>query len=135
MKYGPIFAGFAFWSLVVAGLSLIILAGRAYAFDNGQYENVDPATRSWFKSIKNAQGVPCCDIGDGHKTAFKTDDKGNYFVPNPFEDNGWVKVPPEKVILNQGNPNEEAVVWYVPQFEDGNAKSIYVRCFVPAAVY
>lgn len=133
MKHGPTLAGLAFWLLLAIGLCFVVLTGRAFAVDTGQYENVDPMTRSWFKSVRNGQGVPCCDIADGHKTSFKTDDKGNYYVPNPFADNGWVQVPPEKVILNQGNPNEEAIVWYVPQFEDGNAKSIFIRCFVPTS--
>lgn len=101
----------------------------AHAIDNGQWNDVDPATRSWFKSVKSPNGVPCCDIADGHKTAFKVDAEGNYYVPINFEnkDDPWVPVPPTSVVYDAGNPYEEAIVWYVMQ----GPGQYYIRCFVP----
>lgn len=98
----------------------------ALAFDSGQYEGVDSDIRAWFKSVRSPHGVPCCDMSDGHKTEFKTDDKGHYFVPIYGE---WHLVPPEAVITSQGNPNDTAIVWYVRQGPD----SVYIRCFVPTS--
>ena len=46
---------------------LSVLATAALAFDNGQYENVPPDIRAWFKSVMAPNGVPCCDISDGHR--------------------------------------------------------------------
>ena len=101
----------------------------------GQFDNIDPATREWFKSVKSKNGVPCCDIADGHKTAFKVDSDGHFFVPlnvdNP--DNPWIQVPPDAVVYDAGNPYEEAVVWYHDygaQYEEP-AQRYYIRCFVP----
>ncbi len=41
---------------------LSALAGAALAFDNGQFENVPPDIRAWFKGVIAPNGVPCCDI-------------------------------------------------------------------------
>jgi hypothetical protein len=48
---------------------LAMMAGAALAFDNGQYDNVPPDIRAWFKSVIAPNGVPCCDISDGHRTS------------------------------------------------------------------
>jgi hypothetical protein len=106
----------------------VVMAREQYA---GQFDGLDPATRSWFKSVRSPHGVPCCDIADGHLTDFKVDEGGHYFVPISGIPNGpdptWVLVPPEAVILNVGNPYDKAVVWYVIN----GPESIYIRCFVP----
>ena len=101
----------------------VALAGAAYGFDNGQYENVPADIRAWFKGVVGPSGVPCCDISDGRRTAY--DQRGGaYWVPI---DGLWWQVPERAVIRNQGNPVGEAVVWYV------NLRgSIVIRCFVPA---
>lgn len=102
------------------------LAREHYA---GQFDNVDPATRAWFKSVKSPHGVPCCDIADGHMTDYKTDAQGHFFVPINSDDpeDPWVLVPPEAVVYDAGNPYEKAVVWFVRDAPG----SIYIRCFVP----
>ena len=102
---------------------LCALAGAALAFDNGQYENVPADIRAWFKGVIAPNGVPCCDISDGHRTAYDLR-AGAYWVPI---DGLWWQVPERAVIRNQGNPVGEAVVWYV------NLRgSIVINCFVPA---
>jgi hypothetical protein len=94
----------------------------AVAHDNGQFDNVSPTVRAWFRDVRSPSGVPCCDIADGHRTDFQMR-KNQYWVPI----NGtWMPVPPEAVVNNAGNPVGDAVVWY----------SIYggrvmIRCFVP----
>ena len=76
------------------------------------------------------EGVPCCDIADGHRTTWKGDEAGRYWVPiNRWK---WVEVPEEAVVYNTGNPFGEAVVWYTGYPNDENyLKGIFIRCFVP----
>lgn len=103
------------------GLVAFISVGSAYAVDNGQYENVDPAVREWFRGVRAPSGVPCCDIADGHRTQFKVE---NDKLVALIEDK-WVMVPPESIVKGSRNPTGDAVIWWVRQGE-----GYYVRCFV-----
>jgi hypothetical protein len=103
--------------------SLSVPVSAAIAFDNGQYENVAPDVRAWFKSVMAPNGVPCCDISDGHRTTYDVR-QGSYWVPIEGE---WMMVPERAVIRDRGNPVGEAVVWYVR-----HRGSIIISCFVPA---
>ena len=106
---------------VLAWLSL--LTGAAFAFDNGQYENVPPDIRAWFKGVVAPNGVPCCDIADGHRTEY--DFRGGaYWVPIEGQ---WTPVPDRAVIRDHGNPVGQAVVWWVR-----HRGEIIISCFVPA---
>jgi hypothetical protein len=107
-------------------LALLALTTSAAAFDSGQYEGIDPQTRAWFKSVKNAHGVPCCDMADGHQVQWETTPEG-YRV---FIQDEWRDVPKEAVVTEYGNPTGNAVVWYVRQSPEG----IFIRCFVPGAL-
>jgi hypothetical protein len=108
--------------LLVLG-ALIFVSGTALAVDRGQFENVPDDIRAWFKGVHSPNGVPCCDISDGHRTEYDVR-AGAYWVPI----NGlWWRVPEKAIIRNAGNPLGEAVVWYVSL-----RGSIEIRCFVPA---
>jgi hypothetical protein len=96
---------------------------RGIAFDNGQYDNVSPDIRAWFKAVTAPNGVPCCDIADGHRTDYDFRE-GAYWVPIEGQ---WMAVPKRAVIRDRGNPVGQAVVWYV--HHRGN---IIISCFVPA---
>ena len=102
---------------------MIALTGAALAFDNGQYDNVPPDIRAWFKGITAPNGVPCCDMSDGHRTEYDVRN-GAYWVPIEGE---WVAVPERAVIRDRGNPVGQAVVWYAR-----HGGSIIISCFVPA---
>jgi hypothetical protein len=109
------------------GLLIASLAGlpiAAQALDNEQYGGVPDNVRSWFKSVRSPHGVPCCDISDGHRTAYDMRSDNHYWVPIEGE---WRQVPSEAIVYNAGNPVGEAVVWYVRQGPD----AVYIRCFVP----
>lgn len=106
-------------------LILITLPVSCNAFDNGQYEGVDPGLRAWFKSVRAKSGVPCCDISDGHITTWeRMPDDDHYYVP--IDGKLW-QVPPEAVITETSHPTGETVVWYIRQGPD----TYYIRCFVP----
>lgn len=105
-----------------AGLAALAICTPALAHDNGQFSNVSPSVRAWFKGVKSQHGVPCCDIADGHRTDYDMR-KNQYWVPINGD---WMPVPPDAVLNDAGNPVGDAVVWY----------SIYgdhvvIRCFVP----
>jgi hypothetical protein len=99
------------------------LANAAFAFDNGQYENVPADIRAWFKGVMAPNGVPCCDMADGHRTEYDVRE-GAYWVPIEGQ---WMAVPAHAVIRDRGNPVGEAVVWYVH-----HRGGIIISCFVPA---
>jgi hypothetical protein len=95
----------------------------------GEWDKVDPATRSWFKGVRSPHNVPCCDIADGHSTLEDWRGQNEYWIPNPaaLGPIEWMRVPPEAVIYNSGNPTGEAVVWYTMQ----STGEVFIRCFVP----
>ena len=95
----------------------------SYAIDRGQYDHVPQHIRDWFKSVRGKDGVPCCDISDGHRTEYDMRDS-QYWVPI---DGTWMQVPPETVIHNSENPTGDAVVWYAKSPQN----NIHIRCFVP----
>ena len=102
---------------------LSTLGSTALAVDRGQFGHVPPDIRAWFKSVIAPNGVPCCDISDGHRTSYDVRG-GAYWVPIEGE---WMMVPERAVIRDRGNPVGEAVVWYVH-----HRGSIIISCFVPA---
>lgn len=103
--------------------SLLLLVRAAFAFDDGQYDNVPADIRAWFKGVIAPNGVPCCDISDGHRTEYDVRD-GAYWVPIEGQ---WMAVPERAIIRDRGNPVGEAVVWYVH-----HRGSVVISCFVPA---
>jgi hypothetical protein len=114
-------------SLALAGALSLALSScvipRAQAFDNGQYKDVPPNIRNWFKSVRSPQGIPCCDISDGRRTVWRAASvpPGGYEV---FVDGEWLPVPPEAIVLGANNPTGDSIVWL-------RADKI-VRCFVLA---
>jgi hypothetical protein len=110
------------------GLAALIAATPVFvctpvlAHDNGEYGNVPPHVRAWFRNVKSPTGIPCCDIADGHPTEYDMREN-KYWVPINGE---WMPVPSEAVVSNEGNPTGDAVVWY--SIYNG---SVYIRCFVP----
>ncbi|XUM19459.1 hypothetical protein ACRAVF_17055 [Bradyrhizobium oligotrophicum S58] len=107
-------------AVTIGSLACATVAG---AFDNGQFDNVPPDIRAWFKSVIAPNGVPCCDISDGHRTTYDVRG-GTYWVPI---EGRWMAVPERAIIRDRGNPIGEAVVWYVHHRGD-----IIISCFVPA---
>jgi hypothetical protein len=63
--------------------------------------------RAWFKSVIAPNGVPCCDISDGHRTEYRRAQR-RYWVPI---EGTWMEVPDRAIIRDRGNPVGQAVVW------------------------
>ena len=110
-------------ALCVWLIAMTALTRAAFAFDNGQYDHVPPDIRAWFKSVIAPNGVPCCDISDGHRTDYDVR-AGSYWVPIEGQ---WMEVPERAIIRDRGNPVGQAVVWYVH-----HRGAIIISCFVPA---
>lgn len=103
---------------------LCLLSTPALCVDRGQFEHVDPSIRSWFKSVRSPNGIPCCDVSDGHYTTWRPSQTSGFEFEVPIDDE-WVPVPPETVIKGIPNPTGLAVVWYV-RFNG----MIHIRCFI-----
>ena len=111
-------------SLVFCAVS----ATAAIATDRGQFANVPPEVREWFKHLRSPNGVPCCSYADGHRTGYDMR-QGQYWVPIEGE---WYPVPPEAVIKT-ANPVGEAIVWYQSTYAEVLADPKYrVLCFIPS---
>jgi hypothetical protein len=122
-------------SLALCGLAFLVLwisPALARELYPGQYAQVDPATREWFKSVKTKQGIPCCDIADGHRTQSEKRVDGYWWV---FIEKDWYRVPLEAVVMDAGNPFDEPVVWYrdydANWAQQGGNPRYHIRCFVP----
>jgi hypothetical protein len=120
--------GLAVAVILLLILSLAVWICPALAVDNGQWNDIPDHVRSWFKSVRAPNGVPCCDISDGHRTAWDIRPDG-YWVPGPLNEQEWIHVPPESVVYNAGNPTGDAVVWWVPL--STGPGGVHIRCFVP----
>lgn len=121
--------------LMLSGGTLMAYSATHYA---GEWDNIPENQRTWFRNVHSPQGVPCCDIADGHRTDWEQRADG-YYVPVPqcVELDikcAWLKVPPEAVVQNAGNPTGDAVIWYVDYGQYGssyNGQRYFIRCFVP----
>lgn len=116
---------------------LITYPALAFALDGGQWGDVDPSTAAWFKSVRSKQGIPCCDMADGHRTQAekRADNKWWAFVEPAGEAGVWLEVPDDAVIYDAGNPYGEAVIWYRDfgaSYRSGPDR-FYVRCLVPGS--
>jgi len=118
-------------SAVVIGLGLATLYAchkvEGRELYPGQYAQVPKEIQEWYKSVRSPNGASCCDIADGHKTEFRVDAEGVYWVP--IEET-WVPVPREAVVYTAGNPEDSAIVWYVKN-NGAVGNPWHIRCFVP----
>jgi len=55
-------------SAIRTALVLVVLSLPAFARDNGQYQNVSPDIRQWFRDQKSPKtGMICCSEADGNE--------------------------------------------------------------------
>ena len=98
----------------------------------GQYDNVAPSVRQWFRSQKSPKtGGLCCSEADG---IYAEEDlrQGHYWTRFQFigvagdsEQSGWMQVPDE-VVIHDPNRQGAPVVWYF--FQNG---AVAIRCYAP----
>jgi hypothetical protein len=134
---------------VVVGVLAVVLVSQAHGRElyPGQYAQVDPATKQWFKDQQvPGKGYSCCSAADGTKadedirdgnlwTRF-TYTRYDYSVPGTTttteERSGWMEVP-DQAIIRDGKPNPMGgpVVWYYT--EGSRGEIVKIRCFKPAS--
>jgi hypothetical protein len=92
----------------------------------GQYAQVAPEIRDWFRAQKSPRdGLFCCSEADG--VTVEEDVRGGHFwvKGGPFPD--WFQVP-DDVVIHGPNKNGAPVVW------TGHANDKpWIRCFAPGA--
>jgi len=123
---------------------LTLMITSAPARDYGQYADLDPKQKQWFRDQKipgGTKGETCCSEADG---TFAEEDirDGQYWTryrpktwsKNPItnkmtaregELTAWEPVPPN-ALLDTPNHNGLAVVWYY--YNNGK---LTIRCFAP----
>jgi hypothetical protein len=120
---------------LMIGLSAVVFLeiGTANSHDPKR-----PELNTWFKSLKNKVGEPCCDTGDGQPAEAEWDmAKGGYkvFLKHPHRPNEpgqWFDVP-SSAVIDQPNLSGFAMVWWWPSYGiDGRMTPMW-RCFIPGA--
>ena len=108
-------------------LILFMFTVPALSKDNGQW-NLDPETSQWFRSLKNGNGTPCCDMTDGSRIEdpgdYIANDDGSYEVKVEGE---WQHVEANRV-LKGSNRVGYAILWRMP----GPPHTIW--CFLPPSL-
>ena len=93
-------------------VALLVSIDLASAQDNSE----------WFASQRmpgaNAErgyvvGTSCCDKSDGRVTSVRMGPHGIQAWVREID--GWIDIPPNKIIYESGNPMPGAVLWYLPR--------------------
>lgn len=127
--------------LIVTWISVALNASMAHARDNGQYSQVSPEIRQWWKNqrIPGGQfaGQSCCSEADG--TFAEAETRGDkWFARFSVKSGGqeypidWMQVPDEAV-MTVPNRYGAPIVWYGAQYNNGKIANVWIRCFMPGA--
>src|SRR4029078_5018876 len=82
-------------------LAILTVCLPALARDNGQYENVTPDVRAWFRSQKSPKtGALCCNEADGLYAEEDIRD-GHYWAR---WSGGNCEPVPDEVVIHEANP-------------------------------
>jgi len=104
-------------------LLVLFICAPALARDNGQYSQVSPEVRDWFRAQKSPKtGNFCCDEADG---IYAEEDirEGRYWTRWPGHD--WRPVPEDVLIRDSNRHGAPVVWWYVDRGETR------IRCYAP----
>jgi hypothetical protein len=105
--------------------ALLVLCAPALARDNGQYENVAPEIRQWFRSQKSPKtGALCCNEADGIYAEEEIRD-GIYWTRFENTKGAWIPVPSD-VVIKDPNRNGAPVAWWY--YRNGE---LQIRCYAP----
>ena len=117
------------------GLSAFAFLGMGSAYP---HDPKRPELNTWFKSLKNKAGEPCCDSGDGQHAEAEWDmAKSGYRVllkhpHRPNEPGRWFDVP-NSVVIDRQNLSGIAMVWWWPSYGTDGGMTPMWRCFIPGA--
>jgi hypothetical protein len=108
---------------------LVLAASPAIARDNGQYAQVDPKIRQWFRNqLSPKTGGNCCNEADG--VYAEEDIRGEHYWTRFPQSNGeWMQVP-DDVVINDPNRNGAPVVWwYYERNPVSKQRELKIRCY------
>lgn len=104
--------------LAPLALAGALLLTPAAARDLGQWENVDPAVRAWYRNAQLTEAARqrfkfqnCCDHADVFRTKFKVNkttgaDEWLYLV-----DGKWKRVPPDIIHWGETAPDKQPTLF------------------------
>jgi hypothetical protein len=81
----------------------------------------------WFKSLKDSQGIPCCDISDCRRVEARLADGYYEALINQI----WARVP-EETIRKVENPTGQYIACY--SYYDYSQQYPHIFCFVPISL-
>jgi hypothetical protein len=129
--------------LLAISFLLVADVGHSRTLYPGQWAQVDPAEREWFRSQRAPNSkIPCCNEADG---AYAEEEiRGDHYWVRftwKFLMNGashdmqtdWVEVP-EDVVIKDPNRHGAPVVWWA--WETGTTletAKVRIRCYAPGA--
>jgi hypothetical protein len=108
---------------------IVLVASPAIARDNGQYAQVDPKIRQWFRSqISPKTGGNCCNEADG--VYAEEDIRGEHYWTRFPQSNGkWMQVP-DDVVIKDPNRNGAPVVWWYYEINPvSRERELKIRCY------
>lgn len=111
--------------LALASILSLACVTLTHAIDQGQWNEVDPKVRDWFRSLRSPSGFSCCDFADGNRIEapdYKENDDGTYEV---FARGRWVHIPKDRIV-QATNMIGYAVLWWGPGLD-------VPYCFMPGA--
>jgi hypothetical protein len=117
--------------LILIGLILLVCFLVQYVSARetypGQYAQVDPELRKWFRNqVSPATGTSCCSEADG--TYVEEDIReGHYWIRFDKTEGKWMPVPDE-IVIHDPNRNGAPVVWW---YYDSDQAMIGFRCYAP----
>ena len=106
---------------ILGAIALLCVFGvKALARDNGQYANVDPAVREWYRTRQLTPQAQerfpfksCCDAADVVRTQFRVDNKNGKDVWEWLDGQTWQRIPDDIIHYDESAPGGEAVLFAV----------------------
>jgi hypothetical protein len=110
---------------------LALASADARELTPGQYAQVDPVVREWFRNqLSPRTGGNCCSEADG---AYAEEDirAGDYWTRWPLSEGRWYQVP-DDVVIHDPNRNGAPVVWWYSEINPATgANELKIRCYAP----
>src|SRR5258708_22909727 len=108
---------------------LVLVASPVIARDNGQYAQVDPKVREWFRNqLSPKTGGNCCNEADG--VYAEEDVRGEHYWTRFPQSNGeWMQVPDDVVIKDPNRNGAPVVWWYFERNPVSRERELKIRCY------
>jgi hypothetical protein len=113
--------------IALVALLVLLAPPPLYGRDFGQYAQVDPGVREWFRSRTDRRGINCCDTSDGARLDDPEWECSDADTCQVRLDGRWTKVPTEAILTGRSAVGY-AVVW---RWYD--LKGAHIRCFQPGS--